>query len=284
MRNINTLITGVTGNVGKELVRFFEEKRIPFRAGLRNVTKDDDTEYGEVVHFDFEDPTTFEAAFSNIDQLFLIRPPQLSQVYNQIKPALVYAKVAGVKKIVFLSLQGADKIPVVPHRKIEKIIKENNFNYTFLRPSFFMQNLTTTHLEEIKNDRVINVPAGNGKTNFIDVRDIAEVAFKALTEEGFNNKALELTGSRAYSYYEVAEVLSEVTNQEVTYKNPTRRAFQDDWLKKGYPKKYVNVMANIYFTAKIGFAKRTTKDLEAILNRPPRSLRQFTEDYKDYFN
>ena len=72
--------------------------------------------------------------------------------------------------------------------------------WTFLRASFFMQNLSTTHRDDIRERGDVFVPAGKGKTSFIDVRDIADVAVKALTEPGHENKAYPLTGDVALNY------------------------------------------------------------------------------------
>ncbi|MFW6270990.1 MAG: NmrA family NAD(P)-binding protein [Bacillota bacterium] len=123
--------------------------------------------------------------------------------------------------MVFLSLQGVENNPLVPHYKIEKLIKEEKVPYTFLRPSFFMQNLSTTHKKEIKKNDEIYIPAGKGKTNFIDVRDIADVVSLVLTEKNHINKASEITGKEALSYYEVANILSEKLGREITYKDPS---------------------------------------------------------------
>lgn len=69
---------------------------------------------------------------------------------------------------------GIEKNPIVTHAKIEKILKNSGIPYTFLRPSFFMQNLLSQHGDKLRNEKIIEVPAGNRKTNFIDVRDILE--------------------------------------------------------------------------------------------------------------
>ena len=62
-------------------------------------------------------------------------------------PFLQAAKEKGIEKIVFVSLLGVEKNPIVPHRKIENIIKDLSIPYVLLRPSFFMQNLNTNHRE-----------------------------------------------------------------------------------------------------------------------------------------
>ena len=94
--------------------------------------------------------------------------------------------------------------------------------WTFLRPSFFMQNLsrrTATHLRR----QLIFVPAGQGTTSFIDARDIARVAAVTLTKDGHRNQAYPLTGSEALTYHQVAEIMGAGLGRPITYGAPARR-------------------------------------------------------------
>lgn len=138
----------------------------------------------------------------------------------------------------FLSLLGVEKNPIVPHHKIEKIIKKSGIPYTFLRPSFFMQNLISQHGEELRKEKEIYVPAGKGKTSFIDVRDIGTVTARILTENGHENKGYSLTGTEALDYYEVAEILSEELGETIKYVNPSVLQFRDKMLTKGIQKEF----------------------------------------------
>jgi hypothetical protein len=51
----------------------------------------------------------------NIDVLFLLRPPHISEVETYFNPLLQSAKENNIKKIVFLSVQGAEKSKIIPH-------------------------------------------------------------------------------------------------------------------------------------------------------------------------
>jgi uncharacterized protein YbjT (DUF2867 family) len=277
------LITGATGNVGKELIRLLTEKNAEIVAAIRD-PKEAESSLGadiEYVPFDFQRPETFEQAFNRVDKLFLVRPPAISDTKRYINPAIDEAKRLGIQQIVLLSLLGAEKNPLVPHRKIEDYILTTGLPYTFLRPSFFMQNLSTTHREEIKEDNELFVPAGSGKTSFIDVRDIAAVAAKTLLEDGHTNKAYTLTGSEALNYYEVADIFSEVLERKIRYSNPSIFAFIRRTLKKEVPFSFALIMTAIYTTARLGLAARTTAETEQLLNRPPITLREFVKDYRE---
>ena len=212
------LVTGATGNVGAEIVRQLSEGDRRVKIAQRNLQPTSNSSPSsniEYVNFDFQQPSTFAQAFQGVKKVFLMRPPALSQVKTCIYPAIDSALAAGVEQIVFLSVLGAESNPIIPHAKVEKYIQSVGIPYTFLRASFFMQNLSTTHRQDIQQRNEIFLPAGKGKTSFIDVRDIAAVGVRALTEVGHQNQAYSLTGSEALDYYQVAEIFTEVLGKPI---------------------------------------------------------------------
>jgi len=276
------LVTGALGNVGAEVVKLLRQSGQPVRAaGTRPAAIAQ--QFGsqvEATWLDFEKPESFGAALTGVERMFLMRPPAISNVRRSIFPIIDAAKQAGVRQIVFLSLIGVEKNRIVPHYKIEQHILKSGLEYTFLRPSFFMQNLSTTHRDEIKDQNEIFVPAGRGKTSFIDVRDIAAVAALTLTEAGHANRIYELTGDQALDYGQVAALLTDVLGRPITYRQPGLLQFLRRQLAKGTPLAFATVMAGIYTTARLGLAARLTGDLRRLLGRAPISFRQYVEDYQ----
>jgi uncharacterized protein YbjT (DUF2867 family) len=125
---------------------------------------------------------------SSLRQSTAFVPPQISNIQRDMLPAMEAAKGAGVRQVVFLSLTGIEKAKFVPHYKVEQYLLSSGQDYTFLRCSFFMQNLNTAHLDEIRQDSEIWIPVADARTSFIDVRDIAAVAALALTEGEHENQ------------------------------------------------------------------------------------------------
>jgi uncharacterized protein YbjT (DUF2867 family) len=276
------LVTGPTGNVGGEVFTRLMAKGAPAVAAAHNVDKARQ-QLGvdaAIVHFDFTKPETFKVAFDGVEKMFLVRPPAIADVKQDIAPALVAAKHAGVKHAVFLSLLGVERNPVVPHRAIEKAVRESGMAWTFLRAGFFMQNLSTTHCDDIRERGDVFVPAGKGRTSFIDVRDIAEVVVKVLTEPGHENKAYSLTGAVALTYGDVAREMTEVLGKPVRYSNPSPRNFGKEMRRRGTPLPFILVMNALYTVCRVGGAAQVTPDAERLLDRKPIAMRQFIEDYR----
>ncbi|MEO7911941.1 MAG: SDR family oxidoreductase [Roseiflexaceae bacterium] len=276
------LVTGALGTVGAEVVKLLRQSGRSVRAaGTRpSAIEQRFGSHVEATWLDFGKPESFGAALAGVERIFLMRPPAISNVRRYIFPVINAAKQAGVQQIAFLSLIGVEKNWVVPHYKIEQHILKSGLDYTFLRPSFFMQNLSSTHRDEIKDQNEIFVPAGRGKTSFIDARDIAAVAALALTEDGHANRAYDLTGAEALDYSQVAALLTDVLGRPITYRHPGMLRFMRHQRTKGTPLALAAVMAGIYTTARLGLAARLTGDLRRLLGRAPISFKQYVEDYQ----
>ncbi len=277
------LVTAANGNVGSEIVKLLTSKKVLFKtADIKDVKGllGDDIEY---VYFDFENPDTYYKTFEGVKKMFLNRPPQMIEFKNSIFPAIEYAKKVGVEHIVFLSMIGVNKR--VPHYKIEKYLIKSGLNYTFLRASFFMQNLITVHREIIRKENDLLIPAGKGKISFIDIRDIAAVAVKVLLDDSdvFINKTLNLSGYEALDFCQVSEIMTDVLRKKITYSSPKSKYFALKMNEYGFPKDFIKVMKMIYFIVRLGKADIIYPDTEEILGRPPISMKQFIQDYTSYW-
>ena len=277
------LVTGAFGNVGAEVVKQLQIGGSAIRAADINVERMKNC-FGdsiELVEFNFAKKETYHPTFDGIEKMFLMRPPQISNVKRMMYPALDAAQAAGVKQVVFLSLIGIENMKFVPHYKVEKFLINSPMSWTFLRSNFFMQNLNTTHRLEIRNHNEILVPAGRARVSAIDVRDIAAVAATTLTQPGHENKAYNLTGSEALDYWQMSKILSEVLGREITYRNPSGIRFLLNHLMRGTPPLFALVMLGLYTSTRNGMAAPVTDEVTRIIGRMPLSFRQYVQDYSD---
>lgn len=270
------LVTGATGNVGKDVVDRLIERGARVRAGMRSPQVSAASTDVECVELDFEDPTTFADALEGVEHVFLMRPPHMAQA-KALKPFIEAMRDMGVAHVVFMSVQGAGTNPFVPHHGIETLLKRSGIAWTFLRPSFFMQNLSTTHRADIRERDEIYVPAGGGRTNFVDAADIAGAAAVCLTTSGHEGRAYEITGNETLTYDEVATALSAACGRSIRYARPSARQFKARMRQAGHPEEFVSVMSSIYALARFGMAAGTTNDLELLLGREPITFAEWAE-------
>jgi uncharacterized protein YbjT (DUF2867 family) len=284
------LITGATGNIGREVVQSIFALNVEVKpiAAVRNVerAKESFQKYPSLSYrtFDFENPQTFEPAFKEIDILFVLRPPHISQVDKIFRPLLDSAKNAGIENIIFLSVQGAEKSKLIPHNTIERLITEFGFRYIFVRPSYFMQNLTTALRTEIVDHQRIVLPSKNAMFNWIDAKDIGMATAYLIKDFGsYKNKAFEITGSENLNFSQIADELSRITSRKIKYKsiNPIRFYFKKR--KEGINHGFALVMTLLHFLPRVQDDPEITNDFETITGEKPTTLREFIVREKDTF-
>lgn len=276
------LITGASGTIGRATLAALaghpRRSAMDVIAAQHEATAPLPQGADRAVPFDFQRPETHGAALDGVDRVLLIRPPHLADAERDFGPFIAECAARNVH-VVFLSLQGAEKNRVVPHARIEALLDEAGVPRCFLRPSFFMQNLTAAHLAEIRDRDEIDIPAGAGRTAFIDARDIGDVAALALAEPDRLGPAEELTGAEALTYAEVATILSDVLGRPIRYRRSSLSGFIARRVRQGDAFGYAAVMGAIYSVARLGRAGRLTDRVPVLLGRPPRAFRQFAQDH-----
>ncbi len=280
------LITGATGNVGKAVIKSLQtiDHQLDLYAGVKNVSADKiklDNDKIKYSQFDFTDFKTYKTALDGCDILFLLRPPQISEVEKYFKPLLDICNEKGVKHIVFLSVQGVEKSKIIPHHKIENLIVDSKIPYTFLRPAYFMQNFTTTLRSDLVNNKRIYLPAGNSKFTLIDVRDIGSVSASILTKISQHiNKSYELTSNEKLNFLQMARILSFNLGIEIQFKSPNLISFFLTKRKQKTPTMLILVMIMLHYFPRFQKEPEITDWIEKITNKQPITFEQFIKDCK----
>ncbi|HXC63322.1 MAG TPA: hypothetical protein VNZ67_03135, partial [bacterium] len=142
-----------------------------------------------------------------------------------------------------------------------------------------MQNLNEGMLQSVKAG-VIALPAGDGRTGFIDARDIAAVFVEAIKGHGLDGQGLTLTGSAALGWVDVAAELTRALAKPVRYDDIAPAAFTEAMLAAGMPKHYAEFMTMLYSqVVKNGFAATVTDNVKNITGKDPITLAQYAKDY-----
>ncbi len=271
------LVTGATGTVGRYVVSGLSEQGVPVRLAVRDASGGGDDRR---CRFDFSDSATWAPALDGVDRVFLMRPPEISDIAGVIRPFIAEIARRGVRQTVVLSLMGVN--PAMPHYRLEQDVKAAGLGFTMLRPAFFMQNLETAYRSDIVEHDRIRLPAGRGKTSFIDTRDIADVAVAAFRQpERHRGKAYTLTGGAALGWDAVASLLSAELGRPIHYEPIGLLAARSELKAAGLPGTYVNVQLLIHVVARLGLADTINAEVARLLGRPPGTLADYIHDRRE---
>jgi len=282
------LVLGATGNIGSQVVKQLAAAGAHTRAAVRLISKADAIASPGVslIEIDMNKPETFPAAFVGVEKVFLLTPPfpNMAEITANLVEA---AKNAGVKYIVKQSGFGTGTEPnatlLTWHHEGEKIIQASGIPYTFLRPNSFMQNYSNTSAKTIKTQSTFYKPMGDAKVSWVDVRDIAAVAVAALTQNGHEGKAYDITGSEALSNEQIAEILSIVVGRKINYLDISEDAASQGMKAAGMPGVLVDAFMDLNRIAKAGHASDISPTVEQVTGKKPISFEQFAKDYADAF-
>jgi uncharacterized protein YbjT (DUF2867 family) len=280
------LVTGATGTVGSQVVKQLTAIGADVRAAVRSTSKAVVMHEVPLVEFDLNKPETVEAAFEDIDKVFLATPLVANMVELDTM-TIEAAKKAGVTHIVRLSVMGADAEKEFLlgnlHRQVEKLIEASGITYTILRPNSFFQNYITFTGSTIKSQNCFYLPLGDGKISFVDVRDVAAVAAAELTQSLHENQAYEVTGSEALSNDEIASILSKVLGQTINYVNISEETARQSMRSAGMPERETEMVLGLYAEQKAGNYSTISPAVEQITGKKPISFEQFVNDYIEAF-
>lgn len=277
------LITGASGNVGREVLKQIAQTGVQVRACFQSAPEASVPPGVEVAIVDFNQPETLRSALKGVDRVFLIGPPTAQLVELERRAVDVIAQ-AGVDRLVKLSAMGGrDAIFTRHHAESEDYILSTRIPYTFLRPNGFMQNMVNYNAPTITTQSAFFGTEGEGRVSHIDIRDVAAVAAKALTEDGHLGKTYTLTGPEALTNAEIAHVLSQALGREIRYINLPVEQLRSAMLSAGVPEWNADAVLDLQRLYREGKAAMVTKDVEQLLGRKPTSFAEFTRDYRDAF-
>jgi uncharacterized protein YbjT (DUF2867 family) len=273
------LVTGATGNNGRALLPLLSAAGAPVRAMVRRMEDADgvlppDT---DVAEGDFDRPETLARALDGVERAFLVTPSS-ERVEAQQLAFVRAARDAGVRHVVYLSqLHAADPSPVRflrYHAVVERALEASGMAYTNLRPNLYMQSLLQFAAVIAAQGRFF-ASAGDARVSAVDVRDIAAVAARALTEDGHAGRTYDITGPEALTHAEMAAHIGHALGRPVEYVDVPEAMLRDALLRHGTPEWQADGVVEDYAHYRRGEAAGISPQVRAVTGAPPRTFAAF---------
>lgn len=281
-------ITGATGQLGNATINFLINKGFnpsEINALVRSEEKAGDLKMKGVKLSigNYNDYQSLVNAFKNTDKLLLISSSEIENRSQQQINAVNAAKEAGVKHILYTSLQrktdSSDsplKMVLDSHLATENAIKVSGMKYTLLRNNLYMEGLPWILGQNVLETGIF-YPANEGKVAYATRTDMAEATANILMDDSLDKTEYNISNSNSVSFQEVADYLSFVSGKKVSYLSPDVATYKTTLVGAGVPAFAVDMLAGFAISAHEGELVAGETDLPKILKREPAS-------YKDFLN
>jgi uncharacterized protein YbjT (DUF2867 family) len=262
LENDVILVLGGTGKTGRRVADLLSQGGKRVRIGSRAAEP----------RFDWEDRTTWEPALQGVKAAYVAYQPDLAAPGAlEIVEAFFHQAVGrGVEKLVLLSGRGE-----VEAEQAERALQATAADWTILRASWFFQNFSEGFFVDAIAASDVALPAGPAAEPFVDVDDIAEIAFAALTQPGHSRKLYEITGPRALTFPEAVGEIARATGRSIRFTTAPLAEFRAQLVASGVPAAEADLVIYLFTTVLDGRNTPLADGVQRALGRPPR-------DFSDY--
>jgi uncharacterized protein YbjT (DUF2867 family) len=275
------LVTGATGNVGRQVV----SQLLAAGEAVRAVTRDPASARlpggTEVVRADLSDPQTLKGHLDGVEAVFLIWP----FFTVGAAPAVVDMLATHVRRVVYLSAMSVrdDREPQANGiwGAIEQLIQQSGLAWTFLRAGGFAAN-TLAWAEQIRTEGVVSWPYGEAGRSLIHERDIAAVAVRALAEDGHASAKYVLTGPEAVSQADQVRTIGEAIGRPVRWEEASPAVARQQLLAAWGNPGFVDGALG-YWATLVAKPEPVTRTVEAVTGSPARTFREWASDHAGDF-
>ncbi|MEU4193509.1 hypothetical protein AB0E69_16540 [Kribbella sp. NPDC026611] len=161
-----------------------------------------------------------------------------------------------------------------PLHAAEQTVRNSNATWTVLHPNWFAQNFSEGPWRASVQQGTLALPAGDGRTAFVDADDIAAVATAALTEDRHHGRTYALTGPTAITFKEATAAIT-ATGHKVEYVDLDPDEYTEQQVANGVPRAGAELLTRILTGIANGHADTVTDDVRQALGRPARTFAQY---------
>ena len=282
------LVIGGGSRTGRELVRLLRGRGELVRVLTRSAEAAAPAEAAanpDRVVGDLARPATLDAAMAGVDQVFLLSSPAHDERAWH-RNAIEAATRQGVKHLVRSSILGADAHAkprfIRHHGESDDFLRASGVPFTIIRPNFYLHNVTAGWAPTLDPQGNYYAPAGDALISMVDARDVAAVAFAALTGRRRTGKTYDVTGPEPLSHQQACEKLAERLGRPVRYVPVDDDTARSAMLGAGLPGWLTDALVELYQdyrrSGTDGYAARMHGTVANVTGQEPISLDEALDD------
>jgi len=280
------LVTGATGKSGREIVTQLSAANVPLRALVRDAGKAGELAalpHVEIFAGDLSQPATLDAALEGVERALLLSSPAPEAVELQGNFIEAAQRAQTPPHIVKFSALGTDaNAPegfLKWHGQTEAQLAASGLPYTNLQPTMFMQEI----LNSWGGRDTIYLPMDDARIAVVDIRDIAAVAVKTLTEDGHEGKSYPITGPESLSFHDIAEKISDATGKRVNYVSISPDDFRKALLGMGMPEWLADALVQLHDSLRAGDGAEVSPTVQDVADKRPIKFDEFVHEHAEKF-
>ncbi|GAB2805376.1 NAD(P)H-binding protein [Streptomyces daliensis] len=224
---------------------------------------------------DYDAPEGFAAALRGVTHVLLIAPPADPLGYRRVVPFIEAAVAADVRHLVINSAVQSGHDEEFSLRRIERAAETSGCAWTHIRSQWYMSSLTSGVFAEMVRTGELALPMGAGRTAVVDVRDVADVIARVLTEPTAHAGAVHtVTGPEALDWHTIADLCTRCLGHAVRYRPVREDEYRRGSRAAGIPDSAVDMLLGLFASTRTGHAARVTSTVRRLTGHAPRTLRQ----------
>jgi uncharacterized protein YbjT (DUF2867 family) len=256
------LVLGGNGKTGRRVAERLAKAGHATRIGSRAAP----------IPFDWENRATWGPALHGVQSVYVSFQPDLAVpgALEIVSSFFVQALGSGVEKLVLLSGRGEEEAQAV-----EAVLQATPADWTIIRSSWFSQIFSESFLLDPIRAGKVTLPQPLAAEPFVDVEDIADIAFEALTTDAHSRQLYELTGPRALTFHEAIEHIALATGRTIELSSISMSEYRDELVRQQLPPEYLDLVMYLFSHILDGRNTPLTDGVQRALGRPPRSFTDY---------
>ena len=281
------LVTGATGNVGREVVNLLLSGGEKVVAVTRHPATAALPDGAHVVGGDPSRPQTLTPALRGVDAVF-ISPRALGDATAGAATAelLKLSAEQGAQRVVLLSALtvqygGGEKHFADAFKAVEDAAKASGLPWTILRSAEYASN-NLMWAPQFRSTGIVRGAYGDAANSTIHERDIAAVSARALLDAAHAGHTYVLTGPQSLSQRDKVRLIGEAIGREVLWEEISPQQVREAMLAQGLPVEIPDRLLG-YLASRVGQPGPSSTDVEQVLGRPALTFAQWAAEHAAAF-